>query len=231
MPWDPGIGTERSARNFTGLFRRWGTRGNVRSILNFVIPVTAIDRYRGDNEGSLWGLYAEGGGSTQNKHPAIVMGSPDRNVDLEVLGFQCWYRWRATAPAAGTILNHALTLMSPIVPYTPITLLDPAGTWIPGLITNDAFTRSNSYAIGGVNTALPSYAGWNGYQLSNAARVQDNVVDSWHSFADQAGSFAMPRPIRIPNGGSLCWLAPNPNLAHRLQLAVSVLYRERIDYG
>ena len=229
-----GLDWKFQVKDFSKLFRRWGGHsGNLRGIFNGILPVQIIDRYRNDEEGSFWGLYAETSCpvSRSGYSPAIVFGSLSENVEIEILGWQAWYRFTVNgAPGAFNMFAH---LMTPILPYNPIGAgLSPGGVWIPGLVTNDAFTRSTAFALTGYVQIFSSNPDNYGYVFSNTYKAT-YITNAWQSLADQAGSFNLERPIRMTPGLSMAWQASNPfdtfsGQQRRMELAVSILYRERV---
>jgi hypothetical protein len=216
------------------MFRRWGSHAtNIRGVFNGILPVQLVERYRNDEEASVWGLYAETAANAglTGYSPAIVLGSLDDRVEIEILGWQAWYQFTAaTSPGAFNMFAH---LMTPILPYNPVGGgLFPSGAWVPGLITNEAFTRSTAFAITGFVQIFSFNPDNYGYVFSNSYKAT-YVRDAWNSLADQAGSFNLARPIRMTPGLAMVWQARNPfdtfsgPSARRMNLAVSILYRER----
>ncbi len=164
---DPGIGTERSSKAFQDFFARWGAKANLRSVWNTVVPVTIVDRFRGEDEGSLYALTGYTPGAA-NEHPAIFMGAAQGattrdDTALEILG---WYGGFAVT-ASVAIINPVLNIFSPEYPYNPVLNQKPVGVFIAGLFTNRSFTRGEAIAFGGSNPAWPVYAGAMGLNLGS----------------------------------------------------------------
>lgn len=226
--WDPGMGSEYSSRRFQRFFRRWGALSNLRSVLNYVQPVTLVDRFRDDDEGSLFAVYFETG-SAVNEHPAILFGSNVETVDLEIVGLQAWYSWQAP-PLGVFVWNMLCHVFTPLAPYNPVANVNPVGVGVPGLMTNERFTRGNSYAIGGHNPALPAYPGWTGWVCARGAR-QTNIGDAGLWFAVGVDGIAniLPneRPLRLYGTDGVSIQLVNPGGGLPLALAVTILYRER----
>jgi hypothetical protein len=222
-----GLDWKFQVKDLSRLFRRWGSHStNIRGVFNGILPVQIVDRWRDDEEGSIYGIYAETEGTvaTIGDHPAIVMGSLDERVEVELLGFQVWYRWISTPPV---LLNPIIHLFTPnTAVYNPVEYLSPVGVWKPGLVLNYGFDQPSAFMLTGYSNLMPTYPSWAGYMLSRNTRL--NQVGSYvYPGADQAGSWDMVRPIRIPPMGALAWQMENPVVSDRLELWVSALFRER----
>lgn len=165
MPPD-GLGAEgTSGRDTTGLSNAWGTRGGslIRSILNYVVPVTVVERWYGDIEGSLFGQSA-GTDGLNTQRPAVEFFSASRDWELHAIN--AWYPIKAIEFGANpTEYQVTLHLFTAFAPYNPIESLPTALTG-PQLILNQGFNQGTVRGQGGTNALnAPFGAGW---ILSNA---------------------------------------------------------------
>lgn len=157
-----GIGYEDSAgRDTAGLGNAWGSRGGslLRRIFNAVIPVTVVERWYGELDGSLSGLTAGTAGALGFR-PAVEFFSPTRDWELHSVqvaypvmedvggtGGPEWYR----------IVCHMFTAFAG---YDPIQF-NPTILFGPQLITNTTFNQGTVRGQGGVNPAnYPLGIGW-----------------------------------------------------------------------
>lgn len=231
MPIDPGLGTHSSSRAFQGFLGRWGIAGaNLRSVWNTVFPVAIVDRYRGEEEGSLYALTAETPGAL-NEHPAIFFGAISEvetrdNVELEIIGISAGFGASATPPdSIDPGLFHVFT---PIAPYNPVVNLNPVGVFIPGMFLNRAFTRGSGIAFAGTNPAFPAYEGAIGWQTHMRRDSQLSTTPNRSLAEFEAGNMYLPEPIRIHAGFGLAFQLFNPG-SLILRLRVSLLYRQRTE--
>jgi hypothetical protein len=232
VPIDPGIGTERSARGFQDFFARWGAKANLRSIFNFVVPVALVDRFRGDDEGSLFALTAETPGAL-SEHPAVFFGaisgvSTRDDVDLEILSFTVGTI--ATNMPPNALQPASLHIFTPVSPYNPVLNLNPVGTFIPGMFTNKAFTRGSGIAFAGSNPAWPAGAGSLGFMLTNRQASLGTASPDYEALVGFYGTVpVLGAPIRLFAGSGLAFQLYNPG-SLTLSLRVSILYRQRPFY-
>lgn len=222
-----GLDWKFQVKDMSRLFRRWGSHAsNVRGVFNGILPVQIIDRWRDDGEGSLYSLFAgvTAAAFYNGQHPSIAFGTFDERVEIEILGWQAYFRFITNRPVS--TWNTVAHIFSPQTPYNPVAFLSPAGQFVPGLITNYSFHLSTAFALAGYNAAMPAYAGWTGWPLSWLGRAAptNNV---WYALADQAGSYNLRTPIRLPPGDSIAWQMECPTVNGQLELAVGILYRER----
>jgi hypothetical protein len=220
---DPGIATERSSKGFQDFFARWGAKANLRSIWNFIVPVAVVDRFRGDDEGSIYGISAETPGDA-SEHSSIFLGSwwgPGAvdNLTIEILAYSASINVTYNPGAIAEIAAN-FHIFTPYQPYNPTATLDPPGYFTPGLFTNKAFTRGGVIAVGGYAPTLPPEIGWmpkrEAFYKLNAEPMR--VV----------GAGVLPEPIRLYPGTGLAFQFPNPYPgALRIGLTLSVLYRAR----
>lgn len=224
-----GLDWKYQVKDLSRLFRRWGSHAsNIRGVFNGILPVQIVDRWRDEDEGSLFAMtiWADAQGITAGWHPSCVIGTIDDDTETEILGWQAWYRWRSTF-TAGLVIPHKLHLFTPIAPYTPLDVANPVGFYTPGMITDYGFTFGNTRGIGGFAAALPPLPSYHGYMVMNKHQTSP-TISIWYSAADQAGSLSLDRPIRLPPGSSFAWQLENyPASSRRVDLQVSVIYRER----
>ena len=131
------------------LFGRWGDpRTQLRGMMDMVLPVAVVDRFRDDDEGSIFGLNAFTTGPV-GEFPSISFGSNVNDWELlQIASISMDYN-----SGAGTLIQ-AIHMFTPIAPYNPATTIVPLGFFTPGMINNRAFTLGSVQAIGGT-TPLP----------------------------------------------------------------------------
>jgi len=224
-----GLDWKFQVKDLSRLFRRWGSHAtNIRGVFNGILPVQIVDRWRDDDEGSLFAMtiWADGSGLGAGWHPAVVIGAIDDMTEIEILGWQAWYRWRSTF-TPGLSIPHKMHLFTPIVPYSPIEVASPSGFYTPGLITDYGFSFGQCRGIAGGASALDTAPSYHGYQVFQTQQTSPGI-SRWYSAADQAGSLSLDRPIRMPPETSFAWQFENyPASSRKVDLQVSVLYRER----
>ena len=174
-----------AGRDTAGLGNAWGTRGGsfIRSIFNAVIPVTVIERWYGELEGSLFGL---SGGTLGNfgLRPAVTFVS--EFADWELHAINCWYPVMATNGVTGGPSDYrvATNLFTPIDAYDP-TQFGPSGPFGPQLVTNANFDQGTVRGFGGTNP-INSPNGF-GFVLADVVTrigafgttIEDQISDSW----------------------------------------------------
>ncbi len=134
------------------LFGRWGdSRSQLRGILDHVVPVIVVDRFRDDTEGSVFGLHARGG-SVGLEFPSVSFGSAVNDWELLAVTSLSY-------SATNTPSTVGIHLFTPIFPYNPALNPSPVGFFSPALINNRAFTFGTVTAVGGSNPAFPPIAG------------------------------------------------------------------------
>ncbi len=148
-----GIPRWRSVtRRTLDLFGRWGdSRTQLRAMLDHIIPVVVVDRFRDDQEGSMFGIHARGG-RTGTETPSVSFGSAVNDWELHKITSLSY----SASNRPFTIGAH---MFNPIAPYNPATFLSPVGLFAPALINNRAFTFGTVNAIGGSNPTLPAIVG------------------------------------------------------------------------
>lgn len=184
-------------------------------MMDGVIPVVVVDRFRDDDEGSVFGMSAFATGGPAGELPSVSFGSAVN--DWELIQVVC-SQVRFSTAVPRLIQMH---LFTPIAPYNPAATPAPVGFFGPGLLPNRNFTFGTLQAIGGYNAVAPGLVGMNficPFVIGATSRSAGNV-DLRYSFST---------PIRIYRDVTLTiqWIgtvAPG-ELA---DLDVSILYRER----
>lgn len=139
----------RALRNF---FARFGViQGGIRGVLNAVIPVAIIDRYRDDHEGSIFAITGDAIDVPAGQHAAFAIGSAQDDWELLALQYGVWYH----PVGAGTTQVHNLMLYTPDSTYNPIVNPSPVGFYIPGLNPDFAFTLGSVFLAAGFNPTVP----------------------------------------------------------------------------
>jgi len=149
-----------SGRDTTGLGNAWGSRGGslIRSIFNWVVPVTVVERWYDDITGSYLAITGNTAGFFGHR-PSVEFFS---NVcDWELHAVNIWYPIRATRtgaePEQYQITCHMFTAFSG---YDPIEF-NPTILFGPQLITTELFNQGSVRAQGGTNPANnPLGTGW-----------------------------------------------------------------------
>lgn len=197
-------------------FGRWGdSRTNLRGMLDTVLPVAVVDRFRDDAEGSIFGIQAFAAAGPANQFPSVSFGSGVN--DWELLAVT---QMELQLSLVGNRVVHA-HMFTPIEPYNPAATPAPVGFFANGLLTNRDFTFGTVQAIGGYNPALPPLFGpgiQGPFVLNNAARSP--------IILDLAEAYNFPIPIRIYRDTTLTfqWIGTNTGT---IDMDVSILYRER----
>lgn len=202
------------ARNFSDWFSTWAsTTRNVRAIYDGVIPVALIDRFRDDNEGSLFAVQAATAGLAGSRS-SVVIGSAENDFQLHALTF------RLTPGIAVVSIPLELHLFTPIDPYNPVAVPSPVGFFQPGLITNKAFTFGSVLAVAGTNPLLPPVFGM--------LFVQQFNINPAGSASDNDGRVVyFDPPVRVYRDGTLALQGLTPVSATAWTLEASFLYSER----
>jgi len=146
-----------TSRNFLELANRWGTpRGaNITALLSGVLPVTVVERFRDNLEGSLFGVTAETAGNP-GEFSAVIFTSLTRDWQVHSVNVS-WPILSGQATLASNYIE-GLHVFNPIQPYNPV-LNSPVGFFVPGLINNAEFTFGTVVGIAGTNPAPPVLIG------------------------------------------------------------------------
>lgn len=243
-------GFEGSAgRDSTGLGNAWGTHGGsfIRSIFNAVLPVSVVERWYGEIEGSLFGLTAGVGGLVGHR-PSVEFFS--ERVDWELHKINVWYPTQNAIGGGGPLEYRVVTsLFTAPGNFNPIAVA-PTAEFGPQLVTNTTFTQGAVRGQGG-HSLLNNPNGL-GYTLSDAVtRVGvrgsftiDNVSDvmgrsyvdstmndqpiAWDKHLENQINF--DRPLRIKRGRRLTIQLQMETLttlySPGFPLQVSILYNE-----
>jgi hypothetical protein len=141
----------RSFRNFFGTYGT--TQGSIRGVLNAIVPVAIVDRYRDDDEGSLFGMTCTAA-VPSNKYAAFSFGSVADDWELYAMNFGA--SW---SNVPGNWSLHTLMIYTPDSTYQPVQHFAPAGIWVPGMNTDWSFTLGSVTGITGYNDTLPARFG------------------------------------------------------------------------
>lgn len=212
----PGAGWDQNVSDFTDLFLRWGGIGdNIRAIFNLAMPVVLVDRFRGEDEGSLFGIQGFANGAN-NEFSAVAFGSGVNDWEIHRISVTT-----QTIPAPMGITDKGWHMFTPIDPYNPVVNLSPVGFFTPGLITNAGFTFGSVQGVGGSNAAFPAVPGPIGYLQGLTSFANFTMLPTDVSF----GGF--DPPIRIPADTTFTIQTLTAFAAARQDLRVSLIYNER----
>lgn len=202
-------------------------------MLDSVLPVAVVDRFRGPEEGSLRGITGQSLGAV-NEFPAVFFGGrPDADgiirVDIDVHQINVWLDVQiAVLPAVRTV---QVNLFTPEAPYDPVTNQNPLGIFVPSLNLDPAFTRGRAAMIGGSNPVNGpiglELVLWN----DGFSRTPGFVRNMSRALSNQAEPFApwlFDPPLRIPagNGIAIQWLDAGDGVSVT-GMTVTMLYNER----
>jgi hypothetical protein len=161
----------RSFRNFFGTYGT--TQGSIRGVLNAIVPVAIVDRYRDDEEGSLFALTATANVNAGD-HAAFVFGSPSDDWELYAVNKAIFFpNGLPTDPTQWLTFN--LMMYTPDSTYQPVEFPSPAGLYVPGLNLDWAFTVGSVTGIAGYNTTLPPRFGCFPFETQNKAQTSANL--------------------------------------------------------
>lgn len=199
-------------KNFLDFFGRFRSQTrNMEGLYSGIIPVSLVDRFRDDDEGSVFGLSAASPGLA-NELTSIAWGSAENDWELHAL----WFRVAVGGIVAGSLSwNH---LFTPIDPYNPVATPNPVGFFVPGLILNKSFTLGSVTAVGGTNPVLAPIIG--------PVFDPSYIIVAGNPLA-QFGIRYFDPPLRVYRNVTLAMqslnsLPPNPQ-----RLEVEILYTER----
>jgi len=206
-----GGGYEPTGRDFSLLFEHWGSLpDNLRAILNLAIPTVTVSRFRDDFEGSLWGI-AVGTGGAANEFPAVALGSSTNAWEIHSIFCQ------NTGVAVGSVMRSRAHIFTPVFPYNPVLNLNPVGFFVPGFITNRAFSFGSVRGLAGTNPLFPAIQGpqFRGEGITNGA-INDTSVSMDERFDP---------PLRIKQDQTFAIQGLSTNV-FAAGMAVSILYNE-----
>lgn len=201
------------------LFGRWGDpRTNLRAMMDTVIPVAVVDRFRDDDEGSVYGIsaFTVVGGGFAGQFPSISFGSGVN--DWELMGMTA-VNINFNGQTGPKFMN--VHMFTPIEPYNPALNPSPVGVFPAGLLTNRAFTFGTVTALAGYNPVLPPIFGpsvFGPFRSTTATDVGQDQID-----------LTQPEPIRIYHDTTLTFQY-NGTLgvgANTVLMDISIVYRER----
>lgn len=221
MSIDPGLGTVQPAVGSQGFFTRWGAVAQLRSIWNTIVPVAVVDRWRGDDDGSVRGITAVCNGNV-NEYPCVVFlaptGQPGKSDVIFEVDLVSFRRWVSQDP--GNFI-YDLHLFSPEAAYNPIQNLSPIGIYNPGFSTHPNANWGSVVGLGGTNPALGSYVGWTMQKRTSPT----TAAGWWHSPSDTHPKPFNP-PIRVFPGYMLAFQYRSKMNPGYLAMLVTMLYRE-----
>jgi hypothetical protein len=247
----PGVDWIPHSRNMLSWARQWGTPfgQNFRSVLNSVIPVSVVDRYRDNEEGSVYGMTVDGPDiGLQARFAACVFSSIDNDVEFHVHSVNWWYGIDSDV-ASAVAQNVGVQMFIPIAPFNPV-VTDTVGLFVPGLITDEQFTFGSVRALAGSSNSRPAI---DGFFLDLGTEVLSNA-NPWGTgtgprssgwWAQQPNGEVTGRdrrsqntrnfdpPIRVRTFESLAFQlnlptsGAGPRPVDIIQLGVSILYTER----
>lgn len=185
-----GLGFEGPVRSFRNFFGTYGTTGgSIRGLANFILPVAVVDRYRDDNEGSLFGLTMTAQKTSPASHIAFAVGSPADDWELVGANFGVLV-FGGGLPARG---EFNLMMYTPDATFLPVVTPSPVGIFQAGMNTDFAFTRGSVTGVAGFNPTLPTPFGDFPFQTftQNFLTVFSSTVFSFNTRA------VFDPPIRI----------------------------------
>jgi len=198
------------------LFGRWGDpRTQLKSMWDGVIPVVVVDRFRDDDEGSVFGINAFCSGNP-NEFPSVSFGSAVN--DWEILQIP---QVSIDYAGLGGSKVFGMHMFTPIDPYNPALNIAPAGFFRSGMINNRAFTFGTVSALGGTNPVLPAVFG------PDLVSPGVTSFSSFSRFLGQGGQQLYLPPIRIYRDTTFTIQWNGTIGGTFMQLFVSMLYRER----
>lgn len=206
-------------RSFRNFFGRYGTTsGSIRGVLNGIVPVAVVDRYRDDSEGSLFGLTATAVvPSAGPNYPAFVFGSSSE--DWELLQASVGWFWGSGNPSSFRWLN--MMVYTPDVGYNPLQNPSPAGIYVPGLNTDWSYTLSSVVGIAGYNTTVPTRFGFFPFQS-----LTKGSTSTYTSVDFQKRAWTFDPPLRVYRDVTLGMMAIE-QFGKDIDVTVSILYRVR----
>lgn len=157
QPFQPtssaGVGYEGSAgRDTGGLSDAWGGVGGgsfIRRIFNAVVPVTIIERWYGELDGSLFGLTTGTAGSAGFR-PAVEFFSDSRDWELHGINVSWPVMANIGATAGPSRYRIVCHLFSASGGYNPIAF-NQVGPFGPQLVTNANFDQGTVRSLAGVS--------------------------------------------------------------------------------
>jgi len=248
MSFVPGVGFRPFARNMLGWAREWGTlrQENFRAVFNAVIPVSVVDRFRDNDEGSIYGIQARSLGVTNFAGPAeftaVIFFSADPDVEFHVHSLNWDYQFEATFPSFSQ-LSMDVMMYTPILPHNPVEI-SPVGLFVPGLLTTENFTFGSIRAITGRSTVRNTL---DGFELNRTTELISNNFakiprssaygvpfgtgnsQMFHADRRSQNTRNFDPPLRIRSFEVLAFQMHPSNSASfdKFDLAMSMLYTER----
>lgn len=196
-----------SGRDSSGLGNAWGTRGGslVRRIFNAVVPVTVVERWYGELDGSQFGLTGGTSGALAFR-PAVEFWSDSRDWELHTISCHYPIMWNVGLTAGPLEYRIVTTLFTAFAGFNPIEF-NPTILFGPQLITNTTFNQGTVRSMGGVSP-VNNPLGF-GYVLADVV----TRVGVFGAFTQPQISDAWGREY-ISGGGARTAIAQNKKLVH-----------------
>lgn len=154
MSTDPGLGYEQIVGAETqGIGAAWGTpRGSLlRRIFNAVLPVAVVSEFRGESEGSVFGITAGSQYGSNGHRPAVEFFNT--HFDWQIHEASLWFTVPQEFGGYPAVDDYQLCfahMFTPLAAYNPIEF-NTSGYWFPALVTNRAFSQGGLAAQFGTN--------------------------------------------------------------------------------
>ena len=214
IDWLPPV---RSFRNFFGTYGT--TSGSIRGVLNGIMPVAVVDRYRDDEEGSHFAITATALVAA-GQHGAFSFGST--TDDWELLSANVSYFFSAGIPQGSVWCTRNLMMYTPDASYQPVVTPSPVGIWIPGLQTDWSFTNGSVVGFTGHNPTLPGIFGSFPFETNNTSRTATPLV----SVDFQRNETRFDPPIRVYRDVSLGFVIVE-TFDRQIDATMTIRYRIR----
>jgi len=242
----PGVGFIPYSRNMLRWAREWGTLrgGNFQALFNSVIPVSVIDRFRDNDEGSVYGIKVTSNGSAVlGERTAVIFFSVDPDVEFHVHSINWDYDFNTTNVVFAT-LSMGVMMYTPILPHNPVEIA-PVGLFVPGLITTEQFTFGSIRGIAGRSLVAATL---DGFELNRTSELIDESIISqiprssaymapfgtgnsemWGADRRSQNTRNFDPPLRIRSFETIAFQMTIANQAglNDFDLGVSMLYTER----
>jgi len=217
-----GVGyAQSSGRDTGGLSNAWGGIGGgsfIRRIFNAVVPVTIVERWYGQLDGSLFGL-TTGTGGFLGFRPSVEFFSDERDWELHAINVS-WPVMANVGATAGPLRYRIVCHMfSASGGYNPIEF-NQVGPFGPQLVTNANFDQGTVRSLAGVSPTNSPFG--QGYTMADftmrvgmrGTLTEDQVSDAFtDEYTDTTGqdrglgfdkkmqnSITFRRPLRVMRG-------------------------------
>lgn len=232
MPVDPGLGTYHPTRASQRFFRRWGIKGQLRSIWNTVVPVAVVDQWHADGVGSHRAISIQCNGNI-NEYPSCMFVTPTAqpgrsNTVVEIDAIN------SSVLSTVAMGNYHLSvhLMTPTLSYNPIQNLSPIGFYVPGLSTHPDRTWGNAVGLAGTNPAASPTMGFSIVTVTGSTNpLVPYPANTWVSTHGEYFNCTdrLDPPVRLYPGGALVLQWRHREALGRCYLWASFLYREYLE--